>query len=796
MRHRTTVVLFTLFLAGLGVLWWADYADVPTRDEQRVRLNRLLPELVDTPVGEVRRIEVVRDGGKERLVVERRAGGTWQMLSPADGAADAGLIETLTKNLKELRKSADAGTITGDPAPYGLATPKASVRLYGTDPDRPLASLEVGARDRDRLYVRPGDSRGIEVVDARLLLALEEDIMAWRDRSLFHVPSFRVEGVTIAERDPTKTIALRRDARRWRLDSPVKTPADDDKAEGVVAELTGLHVTEGNDGFVEDGVRDRAKYGLAEPAMTLTLSPFAAGKEAAKPQTVYLGKAVPGKENQVYAVRADQDDVVRVDVKTLREAVPGPNGLRSPRVFDFTPQRVTRLRVERRDEVIDLARTAAGWEMLAPVNAPADAAAVESLLVRLNDLRASAFLQPGSVADPRLDRPRFRVRGWQAEPGARASEAASASTEVPAGEPRFDLSLGRVDVVKKTVYGRLPGDPTVLAIPDAILAELPRNAFAYRDRTVLKLTPTQFARLTVERRGSSATVEASGAKGRAGVWRMTAPVDARADSAAVTSILVVLSNLRAESWESDKVGDAHGKAFGLDAPRLRVKWTLQERAGAAKGSTAETVLRIGSAKKETTLFYANIEGDPRVFTLAAGVVAPMEFELHYQAVLGFKPENADGLTLRWPTRTLALERVPQPGGLGALWQPVPGYDPSGLESLRADELVKTLAGLKTPRFLQYAGAIAETFGLDEPRATIEVRLAEGKGSSRAGRTLRVGNSAGPGAFAATNAEGDEGPVFLLPLDPALRDLFRAPPRPGDLPDEVFVAEPPAAQPPG
>ncbi|MCA1684841.1 MAG: hypothetical protein LC745_02410, partial [Planctomycetia bacterium] len=66
MRHRNTVVLLTLFTAGLVVLWWADYADVPTREKQQELLNRLLPELIDTPLNDVRRIEVDRRSGPEK----------------------------------------------------------------------------------------------------------------------------------------------------------------------------------------------------------------------------------------------------------------------------------------------------------------------------------------------------------------------------------------------------------------------------------------------------------------------------------------------------------------------------------------------------------------------------------------------------------------------------------------------------------------------------------------------------------------------------------------------------------
>ena len=67
---RTTFTLIGLFFAGLLVMWWLDYADVPTEQQRRARLNRILPDLIDTPEAAVGRLEIAR--GQERLVFERR----------------------------------------------------------------------------------------------------------------------------------------------------------------------------------------------------------------------------------------------------------------------------------------------------------------------------------------------------------------------------------------------------------------------------------------------------------------------------------------------------------------------------------------------------------------------------------------------------------------------------------------------------------------------------------------------------------------------------------------------------
>ena len=175
MRHRTTFVLLILFLTGLGVLWWADYADVPTRDQKSRMLNRLLPELIDTTVTDIRRIEVDRGSARTGRRSSSSAGtaASGRCSKPVDAAADTNLVETLVRE------------------PQGLA----EVGRRGHDPRRPrdlrprhsrsdrqgLRCRRVQARSRPStlarasrigVYVRPAPKPGIEVVDKRLLAAL------------------------------------------------------------------------------------------------------------------------------------------------------------------------------------------------------------------------------------------------------------------------------------------------------------------------------------------------------------------------------------------------------------------------------------------------------------------------------------------------------------------------------------------------------------------------------------------------------------------------------------------------
>ncbi len=59
-------------------------------------------------------------------------------------------------------------------------------------------------------------------------------------------------------------------------------------------------------------------------------------------------------------------------------------------------------------------------------------------------------------------------------------------------------------------------------------------------------------------------------------WRMKRPIDAPADTTAVTQALAVLANLRAEDFVSDSIGD--GTPYGLDRPAIEVAWETDKLA--------------------------------------------------------------------------------------------------------------------------------------------------------------------------------------------------------------------------
>ena len=184
-------------------------------------------------------------------------------------------------------------------------------------------------------------------------------------------------------------------------------------------------------------------------------------------------------------------------------------------------------------------------------------------------------------------------------------------------------------------------------------------------------------------------------------------------------------------------------------------------------------------------FYANVEGDPRVFTLTLPQVNALEVELRDKTILGFAPEKLEKVTLHWPDRTLAIGRLPTPKGQPSEWQAEPGYDPSGVDLSHFVTVAASLPDLKASRILQDSGPIAALAGLSPPRLAFELQIA----GEAAPRWLRIGSSTVDGQVMATTAHGTEGPLFMVPQNAAWAPLLSVPGRARDLPANPFAPEP-------
>ncbi len=778
MKAQRTIWMIVLFFVALLVLWGLDRSGVPTDDEMRRRNGYVLKELIDTPEASIRRVAI--DRGDEHLEFERRGKGTghWQMIKPKDVAAEPTRLDALVRNLRELKAVPDAGTVQGDPKSFELAPPVATVRLY-TGPaeqtsaasEEPAAVLELGKIEKSRAirFVRPGPEGEMTVVDSRLLSAVDRPAVDWREPNMMGVPSFQVATVKIVRRDPssgaTTTISAERErSGRWRLTEPLGVPANGRKIEVLLGALSSLRVAEPPKGYVADDVKDLARYGLAQPPVRVEVTTIG----DSTPQVLEIGKTVPDQPELTYLRQDGQNDVVEVKSQALSEIPSEAKVLRSQEVAEINPSEVDRFEIQTRSDLFRLERESTGWKITSPRPETArpetaDPQTVKTFIERMADLQTSEFLEPRVVPNPMLNPPVMTIRVYQRPARGRSTGAEEGSRLV------LNLHTGRQDIARKTLFARLEGDDVILALPDNVVDVLPTTPLAFRDRSMIHDEVPRITRLVVRRGDRVDEVVPDRNPLNPNTWKMIRPIEARADAATITQVLMTLTSLRGEEIVALSAGN--GRAFGLDHPLMEIEWE-------SKGSH---FLKIGRPRPRTTDFFAVADRQPTVFTIPSRTVRLLDAEFHDHTVMRFPLDRASRVILHFNGRTVNLHhRPPQTRGQ-VEWVPDSIAEAEGLDLSRINSLVTSMSKLQTTQYIQYDGEMPPRALLPNPRLKVEIIL----GPKDPVQVLRIGAHAGESEVCAATGDGPTGPCFFLP-GPPWNDLIRSGERLPSLPDNVFA----------
>ncbi len=782
MKSRGTPILLGLFFLGMVGYWYLDRGILPERERKRRAGGRVLSELLDTRPDDLRMV-VIRDPKEKPVVFERRGPTAWQMLEPIDVAADPSQVETLAFTLKEMTRIPEAGAIedTSKLADYGLASPEKTIELWGQDLSQPLVTLDFGARNVNRRFVKVRGRDAIEVVDGRSLDAVDLPVSRWRDHQLLRLSTFQIAGLTV--KGEGRDLQLRRSKDHWRINQPAKVVAEDARVESLLSEIASLKVAN-EAGFVADDAKDLAAFGLDTPRATVSLSVLQRDGST-KDVEFQVGKGSEKEKGKVYVKRSDQDDVLLVDGKALENLGREFQSLRSQRLFDFLPAVVTAVEIQTPEQTLVFAKERREWSLIKPGQSKVEPRAMADFLKQLAELQTSVFLDEKSAPGNGLDSPGFVIKAWVG-----ATDLPPKAVE-PTGPPRGEVRLGRRDAGKRVVYARLPGDEsTVLAVPDKFLESVPRSAFSMRERIVLRLDPAQLDTVTLDRHTGSLSMRAPSDPSDGGLWQVIKPNAGATDPETLGRLFALLTGVPAEAYIAENVADL--SKYGLKVPALRFSWTSRPPSATPekpkpgvpalqRGPETGAILLGEPVPGKDGARYAMIEGKPTVFAMAGALVRIFEAEFRDRLVVSFPMEKVKRVVFRWPNLGLAL--VPPPKDrAGEPWQfDGPIVAQPGFDTARVGGLVKLLSDLKTERFTLPPGKIPADTGLDSPRLRIEIYFDEGIPP----RVLRLGRSNGNGSLFSTNEPGPLGPVFLLGED--VWNEWLRPAKLGDeLPSDVFA----------
>ncbi len=191
-------------------------------------------------------------------------------------------------------------------------------------------------------------------------------------------------------------------------------------------------------------------------------------------------------------------------------------------------------------------------------------------------------------------------------------------------------------------------------------------------------------------------------------WRITQPLQSRADATAVGGLLQSLLDLQ----KTRTLDDPDPKALGLDKPQATIR---------VKTAGGERVVRIGAKIPTGASVVAAFEGEDEAYVVSDAVLASIQKapgEWRDRQVVHAEREKVDRIVLRAGQGPVTFTRRGD-----TFWVQWPGVGPDRADRELVDALLTEVTGLRAQRFVEGPGTPGPAeLGLQPPAAVVEVTL--------------------------------------------------------------------------
>jgi hypothetical protein len=295
------------------------------------------------------------------------------------------------------------------------------------------------------------------------------------EKKLLPFTERQITGVTV--HSESGDIALVSKDGTWQMTAPLQTEADTRVVQSMLRSLALGKITR----VVEEQATALGPFGLDKPSMTLTLT------ADSQQEAVSIGESGP-ISSTLYAMRASDKKVLLTDLSIKDFLNKTLLSFRKKEILPVDSNQVERVRLTYPKTEIVLYRTETKdkmkWSVRYPIEAPADQPEVRTLLMKLDDLKALAFIDPGPQRDEqlkKLNKPDVRIMLY-------------------AGGVDHTVKLYRPDPTSGEAFAVTTPEAPIYRINPMMVKDLTKELFTLQDKRLLGMDGDDIAMLEVKTR--------------------------------------------------------------------------------------------------------------------------------------------------------------------------------------------------------------------------------------------------------------------------------------------------------
>lgn len=389
-------------------------------------------------------------------------------------------------------------------------------------------------------------------------------------------------------------------------------------------------------------------------------------------------------------------------VEMKRDPAAGDTTTTREKVFTISPGSIEEVEITNAaSETTRVVRQDAAWVLTAPAQAEADTVEISTVVSSIESLEQTRVVSeaPESAAPFGLEPARITI----------AFKVAGESA------PRR-LLLGNKTPTGGDMYARVDGSPRVFLIGGFLEDTFDKSPFELREKSVLKFSRDEADALSITTGTTRVALAKVGAD-----WRLTAPINAGADFAAVDGIVGRLFQARMASLVSQD-GTSNLKDYGLDKPQAVVS---------LGSGSSKAELAIGAADGDTNVFARDLSR-PLIFTVEKTLLDELRKsadDLRLKELFAFRSFNATHFDITSGGTTYSFSKKKGEGDNAPdVWSlTVPTAKTADITKMT--DLLTTTSNLRAESFATTALTGGEV-------VTITVKFGEGEAAKSETVTLR------------------------------------------------------------